>query len=239
MRYLVVNADDFGFSRSVNRGVIEAHEQGIVTSASLMVDRPGAAEAAAYATRCPELGLGLHVELKRWRVSRVPRRGATLRASALARATAAQLERQLERFRALVGRDPSHLDAHHNRHLLEDVQPQFREVAEQLHVPVRRIDPRIAFKGDFYGHDGKGRPDPAAITTEALLSLLESIEEPITDLACHPGFTEDLEDWYWSEREQEVRALCDGRIRAAVSRLGLRLCTFPDALRLTGETGSA
>jgi predicted glycoside hydrolase/deacetylase ChbG (UPF0249 family) len=237
MRYLVVNADDFGFSRSVNRGVIEAHEQGIVTSASLMVDRPGAAEASAYATRCPELGLGLHVELKCWRVSRVPRRGATLRASALARATAVQLQRQLERFRALVGRDPSHRDAHHNRHLQDDVQPQFREVAEQLHVPVRRIDPRIAFQGDFYGHDGKGRPDPGAITTEALLSLLEGIDEPITDLACHPGFTDDLEDWYWSEREQEVRVLCDGRVRAAVSRLGLRLCTFSEALRLSGESG--
>lgn len=46
-RHLVVNADDFGLSPGVNRGVIEAHEAGIVTSASLMVRWPGAAEAAA------------------------------------------------------------------------------------------------------------------------------------------------------------------------------------------------
>jgi chitin disaccharide deacetylase len=235
MRYLVVNADDFGYSRSVNRGVIEAHERGIVTSASLMVDRPGAADAADYLMLHPQLGVGLHVELKRWRVSRFPRRGADLRMSALARHTSAQLRRQLERFRALTGLDPSHLDTHYNRHLSRDVQPQFQELANQLGIPLRRVDPRIAFRGEFYGHDGKGRPDPEAISPEALLGLLASIDTPITDLACHPGFVDDLDDWYSTEREQEVRALCDERVRESVSRLGLRLCTFAEALRLSPE----
>jgi len=46
-RYLIVNADDFGQSQGVNRGVIAAHEHGIVTSASLMVRWPAAIEAAA------------------------------------------------------------------------------------------------------------------------------------------------------------------------------------------------
>ena len=238
MRYLVVNADDFGYSRSVNRGVIEAHERGIVTSTSLMVDRPGAAEAGDYASSRPELGLGLHVELKRWRVSRMPRRGAVLRASALARAASVQLRRQLERFRAVAGRDPSHLDAHYNRHLSADFRPQFQALADELSIPLRRVDPRIAFRGEFYGQDGKGGPDPEAITPEALLRILESIHEPITDLACHPGFVDDLDDWYRTEREQEVRALCDERVRGAVSRLGLELCTFSAALRLSAEDAS-
>src|SRR4051794_16830036 len=47
-RYVIVNADDFGQSRGINRGIILAHEQGIVTSASLMVRWAAAAEAAAY-----------------------------------------------------------------------------------------------------------------------------------------------------------------------------------------------
>ena len=47
-RFLIVNADDFGLSEGVNRGIIEAHERGIVTSASLMVLKPAAASAAAY-----------------------------------------------------------------------------------------------------------------------------------------------------------------------------------------------
>ena len=48
-RLLIVNADDFGLSPGVNAGVIEAHERGIVTSASLMVRWPRREQAAAYA----------------------------------------------------------------------------------------------------------------------------------------------------------------------------------------------
>src|SRR5919201_1887636 len=65
-RYLIVNADDFGQSAGVNRGIIEAHERGIVTSASLMVRWPAATEAAAYARDHPELSLGLHLDLGEW-----------------------------------------------------------------------------------------------------------------------------------------------------------------------------
>jgi len=168
----------------------------------------------------------------------MPRPGAVLSSSALARATSVQLRRQLERFRAFAGRDPSHLDAHYNRHLSDVLRPHFQALADELGIPLRRVDPRIAFRGEFYGQDGKGRPDPEAITPDGLLSVLESIHEPITDLACHPGFVEDLDDWYRTEREQEVRALCDDRVREAVSRLGLELCTFSAALTLSAEDAS-
>src|SRR5437016_13239436 len=65
-RVLVVNADEFGRSRGVNEGVAEAHERGIVTSASLMVRRPHAGDAAAYARAKPALSVGLHVDLGEW-----------------------------------------------------------------------------------------------------------------------------------------------------------------------------
>ena len=70
MRYLIVNADDFGYTEGVNRGILDAHDEGIVTSASLMVERPAAAEAAAHARERPGFGVGLHVELRSWRASR-------------------------------------------------------------------------------------------------------------------------------------------------------------------------
>ena len=54
-RLLIVNADDFGQTAGVNRGVIEAHDRGIVTSASLMVRWPAAAEAASFARARPAL----------------------------------------------------------------------------------------------------------------------------------------------------------------------------------------
>src|SRR5215470_4057612 len=65
-RYLIVNADDFGQSHSVNGGIMEAHERGIVTSASLMVRWPAASEAATYAQQHPRLSVGLHVDLGEW-----------------------------------------------------------------------------------------------------------------------------------------------------------------------------
>src|SRR5215472_74745 len=65
-RYLIVNADDFGQSHGVNRGIIETHERGIVTSASLMVRWPAARAAAAYARRRRELSLGLHLDFAEW-----------------------------------------------------------------------------------------------------------------------------------------------------------------------------
>ena len=64
--YLIVNADDFGQSPGVNRGVIAAHERGVVTSTSLMVRWPSAAAAAAYAREHPALSVGLHVDLGEW-----------------------------------------------------------------------------------------------------------------------------------------------------------------------------
>ena len=66
-RYLIVNADDFGLSDGVNRGVVEAHEHGIVTSASLMVRPNAAGDAAAYARSNRRLSIGLHVDLGEWR----------------------------------------------------------------------------------------------------------------------------------------------------------------------------
>jgi hopanoid biosynthesis associated protein HpnK len=62
-RRLIVNADDFGLSASVNTAVIRAHREGILTTASLMVNEPGFAEAVALARDNPRLGVGLHLTL--------------------------------------------------------------------------------------------------------------------------------------------------------------------------------
>jgi predicted glycoside hydrolase/deacetylase ChbG (UPF0249 family) len=62
-RILIVNADDFGLSGGVNRGVARAHDEGIVTSTSAMVRRDAIDEAAQLARERPKLSVGLHVDL--------------------------------------------------------------------------------------------------------------------------------------------------------------------------------
>src|SRR5918998_1744630 len=156
-RCLIVNADDFGRSPGVNRGIIEAHEHGIVTSASLMVRWPAAAEAAAYGREHPDLSLGLHIDLSEWAY-----RDGDWRAVyevALAEdiaAVADEVDRQLATFHRLVGQDPTHIDSHQHAHRWEPVRSVLIELARKLAVPLRHCSPAVRYCGDFYGQTGKG-----------------------------------------------------------------------------------
>jgi chitin disaccharide deacetylase len=155
-----------------------------------------------------------------------------LSAAGVRRHSRRELHRQLERFRLLVGREPTHLDSHQHRHTSPLVQPLFEQKARELGIPLRRTPLGVRFCGDFYGHDGRGRPDPDAITLPALIQLLEQISEGVTELACHPGYADDLNDWYRLEREREVRVLCDPRVREAVGQLGITLMSFAEVVQL-------
>jgi len=62
-RRLIVNADDFGRSASINQAVVRAHREGILTTTSLMVNEPAFEEAVALARENPTLGVGLHLTL--------------------------------------------------------------------------------------------------------------------------------------------------------------------------------
>jgi predicted glycoside hydrolase/deacetylase ChbG (UPF0249 family) len=221
---LIVNADDFGASEGVNRGIVEAHEHGIVTSASLMVNQRAAVEAAAYARHHGELDLGLHVELRRWRVRSVswPRVRSERE---LQLSVAREVVEQLDQFRRLVGREPTHLDSHQHRHRIDALRPVFLARAEELDVPLRHFDSRVRFCGDFYGQIA-GRPNLEGITPQALVELLERVQPGVTELCSHPGYPDGLKAWYRVERVQEVRTLCDPRVREAIQRLGINLITF-------------
>lgn len=63
MKYLIVNADDFGLTAGVNRAIIEGHQRGIITSTTVMVNMPGFDEAVRLAAENPQLGIGLHFNI--------------------------------------------------------------------------------------------------------------------------------------------------------------------------------
>jgi predicted glycoside hydrolase/deacetylase ChbG (UPF0249 family) len=237
-RYLIVNADDFGLSAGVNRGVIEAHERGIVTSASLMVRRPAAAEAAADARAYPELSLGLHVDLGEWsyRESEWVPLYEVVRLTD-AEAVESEVTAQLAAFRRLVGDDPTHLDSHQHVHLREPARPALLEVARAIEVPLRHFSPAIRHCGSFYGQTAEGAPLPDAIGVGSLLAILAALPEGITELACHPGYAEDLDTMYRSERAREVEALCDPRTRSAIETMGTELCSFGDVIHRMAVAG--
>lgn len=212
MRYLIVNGDDCGLSPGVTRGILEAHQVGVLTSTSLMVCRPAAAEAAALAREAPALSVGLHLELE----------------GPAAEAPRDALSEQLRRFEQLMGRPPSHLDSHHDAHRDPRALPDVLEWGGRLGIPVRAHSPVACF-GEFYG-EWSGESHPEQVGVENLLTMLETGVPPgITELICHPGYVDpDLDSSYREVREIEVATLCDLRVRESLKRGGVRLIGFRD-----------
>jgi predicted glycoside hydrolase/deacetylase ChbG (UPF0249 family) len=225
-RRLIVNADDYGLSQDVNSGILKAHRQGIVTSASLMVRWPAARDAAH---RAEDLDLGLHLDLGEWTFrdgqwSLLYQRAPFDDVKALA----AEIGEQLDQFRSLAGKDPSHLDSHQHVHLQEPLRSLAKQMAQDLCIPLRGMSPKIHHCGSFYGQSGKGEPCPDAIRAAALIGLLQSLPPGVTELACHPGIGAELDSTYCRERELEVEVLCDPRVQQTLLDEKICLCTFHD-----------
>ncbi|MEO5575417.1 MAG: ChbG/HpnK family deacetylase [Gaiellaceae bacterium] len=226
MRTLIVNADDLGLADGVNAGVLRAHREGIVTSASLMVRQPAARAAAAAASACPDLSVGLHFDLGEWE-----RRDGDWRPRYLwaedtdAEAIAAELEWQLRAFRKLVGRDPTHLDSHQHVHRDEPARELLVRLANALGIPLRHHS-AARYYGGFYGQDREGAPLRAAIAPAALEAFITSLPSGTTELCCHPAERVEPTWAYGIERTIELESLCCPGIRAAVSEAGVQLRSF-------------
>jgi predicted glycoside hydrolase/deacetylase ChbG (UPF0249 family) len=244
MKRLVVTADDFGLSPGVVEGIVEAHEIGIVTSTSLMVNAPAAEAAFEEARRRPSLAVGLHFVLTFGRplgppepLSRLLDFDGTFRkkdsgAHEKARPDEVreELRAQLRAFEKGVGRPPTHIDGHHHVHLHPGILRAVIEEAGRLGVPLRstggdlrerlrleRIRTCDRFLDGFYGDD---------VSEARLLSILESVPEGTSELMSHPARPDaELErvSSYVTPRHRELETLGSPRVLEAVDRLGIDL----------------
>jgi predicted glycoside hydrolase/deacetylase ChbG (UPF0249 family) len=215
VRRLVVNADDLGYDPEIDRGILEAHARGIVTSATAMVDTPFAA--AALGAAPASLGLGLHLVVDP--------------ACPPARAEA-EIRRQLARFEDLRGAPPTHLDGHRHAHAAPGVLPALLRVAAPIRLPVRALDPAmreilrregIPVADAFLG-DAALRP---AWTEQALLAATAALREGLTEIMAHPGYRPvRIQTSFGAEREVELAALTSLRVRAQLEANRVELCTY-------------
>ena len=228
-RYLIVNADDFGKSPGINWGVIQAHEHGIVTSASLMVRWDGAKEAATYARTRRNFSLGLHVDRGEW-VYEKGQWSTNYEVVSFhnAQAVAREVTNQMERFIQLVGRPPTHLDSHQHVHRQEPLRSILLQMARKYRIPVRHFNPHIRYCGKFYGQTKFGLPIPRAISLSSLVNIFKALPPGYTELACHPGTVNDLQSVYRLEREQELKVLTDPQARKALTEMKIELRSFRD-----------
>lgn len=224
-RVLIVNADDFGASDGVNRGIVEAHMRGIVTSTSLMVTGAASAGAAKLAREHPSLGIGLHWDLDSEGA------GPELDFDD-APAVRAELTRQLAAFHELIGQPPTHLDSHHHIHRTPEIAPIALELAEPLGVPLREHG-QVTFVGGFYGQWEWGVTDLEHISPEFLIWIFRNeVAEGWTELGCHPGYTGgDFTSVYLTEREVELATLTDPRVCEEINALGIRLASYAELRR--------
>lgn len=167
MKRLIVNADDFGFNREITDGIIEAHQTGVVTSTTLMVNMPAASYAVGQSRDCPDLSVGLHVNLTlgkpicepqlvpslvqtdgqfldRRTFFRLANRGQ-LNSAELRLEIRSQLQRMVE-----LGLTPTHADSHH--HSTSCLQPYFATLAVLKEANISRMRT----------HSGWYRRDPQA-----------------------------------------------------------------------------
>jgi predicted glycoside hydrolase/deacetylase ChbG (UPF0249 family) len=218
-RHLIVNADDFGSWPGINRGIIEAHRRGIVTSTSLMVDRPAARQAAELAAANPRLSVGLHFE----EPDETPFYPGDLAG------VAAELDRQLALFTELLGVPPTHVDSHHHVHRQPGFREVFAEAVAPLGIPLRELSP-VAHIGGFYAQWEWEVTELHYVSVEFIQQILRTeVTAEWTELGCHPGYVGDgFDSVYSSEREVELQTLTDPRVRETIAELGLELCSYAD-----------
>jgi predicted glycoside hydrolase/deacetylase ChbG (UPF0249 family) len=247
VRRLIVNADDFGLTRGVSRGILRAHREGLVTSATALANLAPEPQCDAEAAARPRLGLGLHLNLT-WggpvsppesvpslvdAEGRFWRDPAALQEQARPDDIRRESEAQIEAFARRFGRAPTHLDSHHHVHRLPRVMDAVVDVVLTARLPLR--SPDAGFRAGLRRHGivttdhfvGGVQAEPYWIT-ERLLDQLATLQLGVTELMCHPGYFDDdlAYSRYGRQREVELAALCDPEARVTVERLDIQLCHF-------------
>lgn len=245
MKKLVVTADDFGLSPGVVAGTVQAHERGIVTTASLMVNAPAAEAAFAETKRLPALATGLHFVLTFGRPlgpieplsrlldenGRFRRTGPGVQERARPDEVREELRAQLRRFEEKVGRPPTHIDGHHHVHLHPGILRVVIEEARRLSIPVRstgaavrerlrlgRIRTPDAFIDRYYG--------AGEVSEEKLVAILDSLPDGVSELMCHPAMPDEelrLLSSYAEPRVEELETLTSTPVRDCIGRAGIEL----------------
>ena len=203
MKQLIVNADDFGYSYSINKGIIEAHTRGIVTSTSVMIDAIAAHEAKEL-TKFYDLSIGLHFEVIK--IENIE----------------AELERQIDKFVSIVGKRPDHIDTH-KRHTTEEViKDVLEDYAKNHSTPVRCFDAKHIGSFGINSNDGS--------VTQLKRSIDEATGE-CSELMTHVGYSDDYlreHSSYNDPREDELKSICSTEIKQYIHDKGIVLINWTE-----------
>ncbi|MGI6168741.1 MAG: carbohydrate deacetylase [Christensenellales bacterium] len=233
---LIVNADDFGYSSGVNRGILECFERGVVRSATVMANMPAFEEAAEIARRTSKLAVGLHLNLSSGpsltgRCSLTDDTGLFVRELDYFQVDEKDVEREFDaQMQRLLdgGILPSHIDSHHHVHRHPAIAQVIAARARSLKLPVRpggRFEnPAIVLSTDFSGD----------VSMEGLQRILlegKAAGTEFMELMCHPGVADQElveRSSYSYGRERERELLTAPELGDWLERQGIALCSYRD-----------
>jgi chitin disaccharide deacetylase len=255
-RKLVVNADDFGFTRDVNQGILEAHRDGILTATTLMATGAAFDDAVRIAKENPSLDVGCHLVLVG--SPGFPETVAKLMLSIRRIRVYEELASQVRKI-VDAGLRPTHLDTHKHTHLLPTVLDAVARISEEFSIPwVRRpfdfpLQPggvsctkralsaglgvvRSRFEKKLARHGCRSTDHFAGFqitgnyNAASLVSLIRALPDGSTEFMCHPGrCTDELRGQRTrlkESREQELRALTSPEVRSALIENGIQLTSY-------------
>lgn len=251
MIQLIVNADDFGWTRDVNDGIVHAHRHGILTATTMMAGAPAFEHAVALARETHSLDIGVHLTLIQ--TAGLPKNlPALLAAIALRRIDIyATLAAQVSKIQA-AGITPTHLDTHKHTHILPQVADAVARIVQETGIRwvrrpfdpgppaslpaklMRALQPGLQRKlrnagalstGYFAGFALTGYLDKAS-----LLALIPTLPDGTIELMCHPGFCRDelrsSKTRLVESREIELNALTSPAVRSALAARQIKLVNY-------------
>ncbi|MGN7469125.1 chitin disaccharide deacetylase [Brevibacillus sp. SAFN-007a] len=243
---LIVNADDFGYSKGVNLGIIEAHRAGVVTSATVMVNMSGFEHAVQLANETPTLGVGIHLVLtcgapvSQNVPSLTDEQGRFRRERDFLHASPEEVERelrcQLETF-LQTGLPLTHIDSHHHVHAHPAILPIVLRLAKEYRLPVRHpwafspgawaehaeVTTTEGFSERFYGDD---------LTVQSFIDVVEELADcAVAEIMTHPAYVDEAVltgSSYTLPRARELHILTAKEIREYVQKRNVQLVTYKE-----------
>lgn len=219
VKKLIINADDFGLCDGVTFGILKAHQDGILTSTTCMMNMPHIEEYLSLASHFPHLGLGVHLVLT---IGKPLTRGSFCDEKGnfksrnmypgkkvIVKQDELYLEwkTQIDKFIQLTNKKPTHLDSHHHVHLLPGNIDVALKLAKEYDIPLRQECylqndfEYVRFSEVFYNQ---------SVSLETINDICH-FDDEIFELMCHPAFVDPFlynHSSYNIQRIKELDILC-------------------------------
>ena len=244
-KYLIINADDFGLSEGVNKGIIDAHLNGVLTSTTMLVGGKFFGEAVDLAKKYPSLKVGIHLALtldtskpiSDYKFKTLTKDDGTFKKGVEWIKDVDVAEAEIE-FRAQIekflnsGLAASHLDSHHHIHCFHSgLNKLVQNLAIEYNLPVRQCQNKMdVLTTDMMYHSFHKE----GVSIENLISILSDIKDhkgKYFEIMSHPAILDDyLESvtTYYAEREVELEILKSDIIKEIISEYNIELIGFDD-----------